>query len=102
MDRNRPNLNLNMDDKIYLAVSKHDTDKLSFVYTLACLKTDKSSNLYNMTATREINAFRNKEFAKLYHDTIEQIIDVNANTPNYDVFFSCNDELIKKFLEHTK
>ena len=102
MDGNRPNLNLNMDDKIYLAVSKRDTDKLSFVYTLACLKTDKMSNSYNMTATREINSFRNREFAKLYHDTIEQIIEVNANTPDYDIFFSYNDKLIEKFLEHTK
>ena len=102
MDGNRPNLTLNMDDKIYLAVSKHDADKLSFVYTLACLKTDRMSNSYNMDATREIHSFRNRDFAQLYHDTIEQIIEVNANTPSYDMFFSLNDKQIEKFMEHTK
>ena len=40
----KPILSLNMDDKIYLAVSKDLTDKLSFVYTLACLKQNKNSN----------------------------------------------------------
>ena len=102
IDGNKPNLTLNMDDKIYLAVSQRDADKLSFVYTLACLKTDKMSNTYNLMATREILTFRNKDFAHLYHDTILEIIDKNMNNKMYDTFFSMNDELITQFYEKSR
>ena len=46
-NNNKPDLTLNMDDKIYLAVTKNTDSKFAFVFTLACLKMDKNSNSYN-------------------------------------------------------
>ena len=102
MNGNKPNLTLSMDDKIYLAVSKNDSGKLAFVYTLACHRTARGTNTYDMTAKREIHTFKNRESAQLYHDTIEQIIEVNANNKMFEPFFSFNDKLIEQFLEYTK
>lgn len=45
MQKNRPVLTLNMNDKIYLAVAKNFTDVFSYVYTLACAK-DRRTNKY--------------------------------------------------------
>lgn len=100
MSGNKPNLTLNMDDKIYLAVSKQYTDKLAFVYTLACHKS--GGNTYNLLPTREIHTFKKKESADLYYETIDHIIGVNINSENLKNFFEFNDELILKFTEHTK
>ena len=75
MSENKPDLTLNMDDKIYLAVTKRNADTLVFVYTLACLKTDKMSTTYNVVATREMHTFKNKDAAQIYYDTILEIID---------------------------
>lgn len=98
----KPILSLNMDDKIYLAVSKDLTDKLSFVYTLACLEQNKNSNMYNMFATREIHAFKNKDAASIYHDTIKKIIDKNAEDKTKQDLFSANEELIENFLGNSR
>ena len=56
---NKPILTLNMDEKIYLAVAKKDLDKLSFVYTLACLR--DAANKYSVNATSEIHTFNSKK-----------------------------------------
>ena len=47
MNKNKPVLTLNMNDKMYLAVAKNFTDVLSFVYTLACNKA-ANSDKYDM------------------------------------------------------
>lgn len=99
---NKPNLTLNMDDKIYLAVVKRDLDKLSFVYTLACLKVNKMANSYNMIPSREIHTFKNKESAQLYHDTIEQIVDINASDETKQFLFNSNEKMIERFMENIR
>jgi len=102
MNKNTPDLTLNMDEKIYLAVAKNITNKLAFVYTLACLKHDpKNPNVVdvNMDATAEIHAFRDKNIANLYHDTIEQIIDFNAADDAKRILFQMNENRIEKFLQ---
>ena len=93
----KPILSLSMDDKIYLAVAKDLTGPLSFVYTLACLRQGKNSNTFNMIPTREIHAFKTKEAASVYHDTIESIVNVNAADETKQPLFSANDELIARF-----
>lgn len=98
MNGNKPNLTLNMDDKIYLAVAKDSNEKFVFVYTLACLKAGAKSNSYNAFATREIHTFKNKEAANLYHDTIEQIVEKNAADETKQFIFKANEELINRFL----
>ena len=102
MSGNKPNLTLSMDDKIYLAVTKTDLDKLAFVYTLACLKTDKRANTFNLNPTREIHAFKNKEAAELYYNTIEQIVDVNASDETKQPIFNANEALINRFVENIR
>jgi len=102
MNGNRPVLTLNMDEKIYLAVAKRDVDKLSFVYTLACLKSGKGDNSYNLVPTRQIHTFTNKEAAQIYHDTIEEIVDANSNDETKLPLFSANEKLMDKFMEYTR
>ena len=98
MKGNKTDLVLNMDEKIYLAVSKEITDKLAFVYTLACLKQDKNTNMYNMYATREIHTFRNKDLAELYHDTVQKIVEKNEQDETKQSLFSVNESLINRFM----
>ncbi len=98
MKENRPDLTLNMDDKIYLAVSKNTDSKFAFVFTLACLKMEKNSNSYNLNATREIHAFKNKDAAEIFHDTVEQIIEVNLTNKNYQALFAANEKMIDGFI----
>lgn len=103
MKENRPDLTLDMDNKIYLAVSKDFSSTFAFVYTLACLKQDKrGSNTYDMFATREIHAFKNKETAKIYHATIEKIIEKNAEDETKQLWFSSNETIIERFLENCR
>ena len=96
----KPDLTLSMDDKIYLAVSKNITDKLSFVYTLACLK--QTGNTYDGIATREAHAFKDKDAANIYHDTIEQIVGINASDPTQEQMFALNEGLIQRFNENVR
>ena len=102
MKENKPVLTLSMDDKIYLAVAKDLTGKLSFVYTLACLKTNKNSNMYNLVATREIHTFQTKDAAVIYHDTIEKIVDANASDETKQALFSANEKLINNFIQNAR
>lgn len=98
----KPDLTLSMDDKIYLAVSKSETDNLMFVYTLACLSGNEQSTNVNTFPTREIHAFRDKEAGKLYYETIEQIIDFNTNDEGHAVFLETNSDLIERFLANSR
>ena len=102
MKENKPVLTLSMEDKIYLAVAKDLTGKLSFVYTLACLKTNKNSNMYNLVATREIHTFQTKDAAVIYHDTIEKIVDANASDETKQALFSANEKLINNFIQNAR
>lgn len=101
MGANKPILTLDMDDKIYLAVAKNFTDALSFVYTLACNKI-KKTNQYEMVATPQIHTFRDKASARVYHDTIEQMVEVHESNPAYKMLFDVNQGQIEKFMSHQK
>ena len=102
MNGNKPNLTLSMDDKIYLAVAKNSNEKFVFIYTLACLKSNKQQNSYNMHATREVHTFKNPAAAELYHDTIEQIVEINAEDKNKQAIFKVNEQLIDSFMENIR
>lgn len=101
MKANKPLLTLNMNEKIYLAVAKKDIDKLSFVYTLACLNTG-NPNQYNLFATPEIHTFDKPTSAKVFYKTVEQIVEDNGNDKNKEDFFKFNEKMIENFLENTK
>ena len=102
VNENKPVLTLNMDDKIYLAVAKNDLDKLSFVYTLACLKINPNFNQYDLIPTREIHTFTDKEAAKIYHYTIEQIVNFNSESSLYASMFKTNEKAIESFAENIR
>lgn len=101
MNKNKPILTLNMEDKIYLAVAKNFTDTLSFVYTLACNKNEKT-NKYDLIATPQIHTFRDKASARLYHDTIEQLVEMNENNVKYKMMFDANNTQIENIMSHQK
>jgi hypothetical protein len=98
----KPVLTLSMDEKIYLAVAKRDLDKLAFVYTLACLKSDKNANTYDCFATQEIHTFKSKTSADVYYETVSQIVEINENDEEKKFLFDTNEKLIEKFIEKTK
>ena len=83
-------------------MAKKDTDKLAFVYTLACLKAAKQSNKYNMIPTPEIHTFKNKESAQIYYETIDEIVNFNLNDETKQAIFSVNDKMIEKFMENVR
>ena len=97
-NNNKPDFTLNMDDKIYLAISKNTDSKFAFVFTLACLKTKEGLNSYNLNATREIHAFKNKDSAEIFYNTVEQIIEANAANKNYQALFAANEKIIDAFI----
>ena len=96
-----PILTLNMNDKIYLAVSKNFSDTFAYVYTLACAN-DGRNNTYNLVATPQIHTFDDKSAAHVYHDTIEQLVIMNENDTRYKSLFDFNQHQIKSFGKNIK
>ena len=98
MNKNKPVLTLSMDDKIYLAVAKSFSEPFSFVYTLACDK-EKNSNMYEMTASANVHTFKDKGAARVYHDTIAQLVEINEGSSQYKMLFDFNKAKIDAFEE---
>ena len=97
----QPDLSLNMDAKIYLAVSKPEQGK--FVYTLACLKTEPKSRFYEVFATREMQVFKNIDSANMYYEAVNATVDQNKKEQRFSLLFSMNKEMIQNFnAEHTR
>ena len=67
-----PKLVLSANDKLYLATATKSVDKLTFVYTLACLR---RGNRYELNPTTEIAAFDNAHDAMIYHKAVQQVMD---------------------------
>ena len=98
----KPNLTLNMDEKIYLAVSKNTANKTAFVYTLACLRQGNTTN-YDAIATREVHAFQNnKSDAETFYATVKNVVEINRADKTKQFVFDLNQELIKRFYAQTK
>ncbi len=66
-----PRLVLTANDKIYLATAVKSVDKLTFIYTLACLR---RGTQYEINPTTEIATFDNAHDAAIYHKTVNQIM----------------------------
>ncbi len=67
-----PRVILSANDKLYLATAVKSVDKLTFIYTLACLR---RGNQYELNPTTEIAAFDNAHDAMIYHKTVRQVMD---------------------------
>ena len=98
----KPILSLNMDEKIYLAVSKNTDSKTAFVFTLACLRTNPNLRDYEGIPTREIHAFKNAESAEIYYNTIDKIVEINESDEKKQFLFKANEDLINHFLENVR
>ena len=98
MNKIKPDITINMDEKIYLAVAKDTGGKLAFIYTLACLRISEDDAFPSMLATREIHAFKNKDRAELYYDTLNKIVELNADDITKQDIFAFNEKLIDKFI----
>ena len=101
MNKNKPVLTLNMSDKLYLAVAKNFTDALSFVYTLACNKA-ANSDKYDMVATPQIHTFRDKASARVYHDTVAQLVEANEANAKYKILFDLNKHQIEDLMTYAR
>jgi len=66
-----PRVILSANDKLYLATAVKSVDKLTFIYTLACLR---RGNQYELNPTTEIAAFDNAHDAMIYHKTVRQVM----------------------------
>ena len=98
----KPDLTLNMDEKIYLAVSKDTRNKTSFVFTLACLYRAETKD-YNGIATREVHTFENnKNAAETFYTTVKRIVDINLADETKQFLFDFNEGLITRFYANTK
>ena len=97
----KPDLTLNMDEKIYLAVAQNTKNAIVFVYTLACLSKG-NTNSHDLFATREVYSFNNPQIAQMYYDTIKNIVDINKSDNTKNTYFEWNRELIQRFNEHIK
>ena len=69
----QPKLTLNDEDKLYLAVAVKSANKLTFIYTLACLKAN--GRQWNAIPTTEISTFDNVKDADIYFKTVNQIMN---------------------------
>ena len=67
-----PKLVLSANDKLYLAIATKSVDKLTFVYTLACLR---RGNRYELNPTTEIATFDNAHDAMIYHKAVQQVME---------------------------
>lgn len=55
-----------------------------------------------MVATPQIHTFRDKASARVYHDTIEQMVEAHESNPAYKMLFDVNQGQIEKFMSHQK
>ena len=69
----QPKLILNDEDKLYLAVAAKSADRLTFVYTLVCLKAN--GRQWNAIPTTEISTFDNVKDADIYFKTVNQLME---------------------------
>lgn len=71
-----PKLMLDAMSKVYLATAVKSVDKLTFIYTLACIK---AQNGYDLYPKIEIATFDDVKDAAIYHKTIKEIMRIQDN-----------------------
>jgi hypothetical protein len=96
MNKNKPALTLNTNDKIYLAVASELGDKLSYVYALVCLKNQRMQN-YNNVAVHETYVFKNRNAAEMYSDALLCLVALCENTQEHKLHFGLNKAKIEDF-----
>lgn len=96
----RPKLTLNDADKLYLATATKSVDKLTFIYTLACLK--ENGKQWNIFPTTEISTFDNVKDADIYFKTVNQIMDYQQKSLGPQKIKEMLEKEIREFTEKTR
>ncbi len=91
-----PKLSMDVMAKIYLAMAVKSVDKMTYVYTLACLKSGEKYNLWPMT---EIAAFDDEKEASIYHKTVKQVMAVQSKHKGIQTLREMLADKIKEFNE---
>lgn len=96
----QPKLTLNDEDKLYLAVAVKSANKLTFIYTLACLKANVRQ--WNAIPTTEISTFDNVKDADIYFKTVNQIMDYQQKSLGPQKIKEMLEKEIREFTEKTR
>ena len=96
MNKNKPTLTLNTNDKIYLAVASELGEKLSYVYALVCLKNQRMQN-YNNEAVHEAYVFKNRNAAEMYSNALLGLVALCESTKEHKLHFDLNKAKIEDF-----
>ncbi len=96
----QPKLTLNDEDKLYLAVAVKSANKLTFIYTLACLKAN--GRQWNAIPTTEISTFDNVKDADIYFKTVSEIMAYQDNQIGNKKIKEYMKEYIKTFKKKTR
>lgn len=91
----KPDLQMSMQDKIYLAVVQNYADKLAFVQMLVCLQ--DCGGMYKAHPVEEIMTFANRAEANIYYKTLLQIQKAQQQTKGFGRFFEYNKDIIDEF-----
>lgn len=96
----QPKLTLNDEDKLYLAVAVKSANKLTFIYTLACLKANVRQ--WNAIPTTEISTFDNVKDADIYFKTVSEIMAYQDKQIGNKKIKESMKEYIKTFKKKTR
>ena len=91
----KPDLQMSMQDKIYLAVVQNYADKLAFVQMLVCLQ--DCGGMYKAHPVEEIMTFANRAKANIYYKTLLQSQKAQQQTKGFGRFFEYNKDIIDEF-----
>ncbi len=93
-DTSSPKLTLDVMAKVYLATAVKSANKLTFVYTLACIR---SGNMYGLFPTTEISTFDSEKDAAIFHKTINEIMSVQSKHVGMKKIKDMMSDKIKEF-----
>ncbi len=97
---NAPSVLLNSSDKIYLAVSKKNVDKLIFVYMLVCKNT--GGQRYELLPTTEVASFEDKRKSEVFYKTVQEVMKLQQKMSGLRAMYNIMSDRIAEFKENTR
>lgn len=95
-----PRLVLNNTDRFYLAVVRKRSDRLTFVYTLACL--NNGGNQYRMVPETEIATFDKPADADIYYNTVKELMNFQHSSDGGQMIADSMTAEIKLFNQRVR
>lgn len=97
---NTPSVLLNSSDKIYLAVSKKNVDKLIFVYMLVCK--NAGGQRYDLLPTTEVASFEDKRKSEVFYKTVQEVMNLQQKMSGLQFLYNIMSDKITEFKENTR